>query len=554
MASSRLSAAAVARAPATSPLAPPSDLAWRVIGLLNLYRLMVPLALLGVLWWAGSSWGRAQTAPRLLTSACIVYVTAAVLLIIARRLQWSSLRIVALVNATVDALAIGFILYASGGVAGGLAILLVPPVLALTVLASRRDALLIAAVAALVVLIQQSLVSVSDAAPVSDYVTAGVFGATLFLLALAMWPVAGRLRESEALVRRRELDLANLAQLSQYIVQHLRESIIVIDAQDRIRLINESAAEILGDKSAFPDALIGEASPRLMFLLESWRKGTGDSASVAPVDPTFVAADGARVIRPHFATLGSTSPGPVLIFLEDTSLLAEKVQQSKLAALGRLSASIAHEIRNPVGAMSHAGQLLAESPSLTSDDRRLTEIIRANATRVSGIIDNVQRLSRREPARLERLTLSAWTEEFHAEFCDTMQFPRDRLEVSSTHDIEVSADPDQLRQILWNLCENALKHAVQGDPARSIEIRYGRMVTNTRPFLEVADRGEGVRPEIAERIFEPFFSSGRGTGLGLFLARELAQANGATLLYEPRLGGGSVFRLVFADRRRWESG
>jgi len=337
-------------------------------------------------------------------------------------------------------------------------------------------------------------------------------------------------------------------------VQHLRESIIVIDAQDRIRLINESAAEILGDKSAFPDALIGEASPRLTFLLESWRKGTGDSGSVAPVDPTFVAADGARVIRPHFAALGSASPGPVLIFLEDTSILAEKVQQSKLAALGRLSASIAHEIRNPVGAMSHAGQLLAESPSLTSDDRRLTEIIRANATRVSGIIDNVQRLSRREPARLERLTLSAWTEEFQAEFCDTMQLPRDRLEVSSTHDIEVSADPDQLRQILWNLCENALKHAVQDDPARSIELRYGRMVPSTRRFLEVADRGEGVRPEIAERMFEPFFSSGRGTGLGLFLARELAQANGATLLYEPRVGGGSVFRLVFAERRRWESG
>jgi two-component system sensor histidine kinase PilS (NtrC family) len=242
----------------------------------------------------------------------------------------------------------------------------------------------------------------------------------------------------------------------------------------------------------------------------------------------------------------------VLIFLEDTSILAEKVQQSKLAALGRLSASIAHEIRNPVGAMSHAGQLLAESPSLTTDDRRLTEIIRANAARVSGIIDNVQRLSRREPARLERLTLSAWTEEFHTEFCDTMQFPRARLIVSSTSDVEVRADPDQLRQILWNLCENALKHAVEGDPAGGVEIRYGRMMTNARPFLEVADRGEGVKPELAERIFEPFFSSGRGTGLGLFLARELAQANGATLLYEPRADGGSIFRLVFPDRRRWE--
>ena len=530
----------------------PSDLVWRVIGLLNLYRLLVPLLLLIMQALAGPALTLVPTHPSLFIGACIAYFTAALLLIIARRLEWSSLRIVALVNASVDALAIALILYAAGGVASGLGILLVLPVFALALLADRRDAFLIAAVAAIAVLAQQAFSGVTDATPVTDYVTAGLLGAVLFATSLATWPVAVRLRETDALVRRRELDLANLAQLSQYIVQHLRESILVIDAQDRIRLINESAAEILGDKSAFPDALIGEASPRLMFLLESWRKGSGGGGPEPPGEPTFVAADGSRVIRPHFAALGSTSPGPVVIFLEDTSILAERVQQSKLAALGRLSASIAHEIRNPVGAMSHAGQLLAESPSLTSDDRRLTEIIRTNATRVSGIIDNVQRLSRREPARLERLTLSAWTEEFQAEFCDTMQFARGRLTVSSSDDLEVRADPDQLRQIVWNLCENALKHAVLDDPARAIEIRYGRMATNARPFLEVADRGEGVRPEIAERIFEPFFSSGRGSGLGLFLARELAQANGATLLYEPRTGGGSTFRLVFPDRRRWE--
>jgi two-component system sensor histidine kinase PilS (NtrC family) len=530
----------------------PSDLVWRVIGLLNLYRLLVPLLLLGMQALAGPVITLGPTHPRLFVGACIAYFTAALLLIIARRLAWSSLRIVALVNASVDALAIAFILYAAGGVASGLGILLALPVFALAVLADRRDAFLIAAVAALAVLVQQVFSAVTDATPATDYVTAGLLGAVLFVTSLATWPVAHRLRESNALVLRRELDLANLAQLSQYIVQHLRESILVIDAQDRIRLINESAAGMLGDRNAFPDALIGEASPRLLFLLESWRKGAAAAGPDSPADPTFVAADGARIIRPHFAALGSTTPGPVLIFLEDTSILAERVQQSKLAALGRLSASIAHEIRNPVGAMSHAGQLLAESASLTSDDRRLTEIIRANATRVSGIIDNVQRLSRREPARLEWLMLTAWTEEFQAEFCDTMQLPRARLIVSSTDDLEVRADPDQLRQIVWNLCDNALKYAVHDDAARTIEIRYGRMPANARPYFEVADRGEGVRPEIVERIFEPFFTSGRGSGLGLFLARELAQANAATLLYEPRAGGGSIFRLVFADRRRWD--
>jgi two-component system, NtrC family, sensor histidine kinase PilS len=531
----------------------PSDLAWRVIGLLNLYRLLVPLMLLAMQSLAGPGWGLPNARPALLSVTCIAYFTAAVLLVIARRLQWSSLRIVALVNATVDAAAIGFLLYASGGVASGLAILLVLPVLALTVLANRRDALLIAAVAALAVLGQQVFTGATDALPTSDYLTAGVFGAVLFGVAFAMWPVANRLRESEALVRRRDVDIANMAQLSQYIVQHLRESILVVDAHDRIRLINEQAAVMLGDQQAYPDALIGEASPRLFYLLESWRRANG-SARIAPAaDQTFVAADGARLIRAHFAPLGTLGPGPVLIFLEDTTLIEERVQQSKLAALGRLSASIAHEIRNPVGAMSHAGQLLAESPNLASEDRRLTEIIRDNAERVSGIIDNVQRLSRREPARLERLPLATWTQEFHDEFCQTMQWPDGRLVINGMlPELEVRVDPDQLRQIVWNLCDNALKHALANDRQQSIEIRIGRMSGSARPFLEVADRGPGVAREHAERIFEPFYTGGRGTGLGLFLARELAQTNGATLLFEPRAGGGSVFRLVFADPRRWE--
>ncbi|HEY3784454.1 MAG TPA: ATP-binding protein [Steroidobacteraceae bacterium] len=532
----------------------PSDLAWRVIGLLNLYRVLVPLVLIAVETLAGSEWALASSRPRLMLSACIAYFTAAVLLIIARRLEWSSLRIVALVNSSVDAAAIALILYASGGVASGLGILLILPVAAMAVLASHRDALLIAAVAAIAVLVQQILFDLQEGAPTTDYTTAGVLGAVLFVFALCAWPIANRLRESEALVRRKDLDLANLAQLSQYIIQHLRESILVIDTQERIRLINESAAQILGDRNAYPEALLGEASPRLLYLLETWRQNEGNTGIFPPPDQTFVAADGARIIRAHFAPLGGATPAPVLVFLEDTSLLAEKVQQSKLAALGRLSASIAHEIRNPVGAMSHAAQLLAESPDRSSEERRLTEIMRTNADRVSSIINNVLRLSKREDTHAETMSLQVWTEEFHEEFCETMQLPRERLRTSeSLHSIDVRADPSQLRQIVWNLCENALKHGLAGREDEVVDIQLGRLTTNGRPYLQVMDRGAGVKPEHAERMFEPFFSGGRGTGLGLFLARELAQTNSATLLYEPRQGGGSIFRLVFADPRRWET-
>jgi len=532
----------------------PTDLAWRVIGLLNLYRLLVPVVLMAVQALAGPQWAPLAVHPRLFLSSCIAYLTAAVLLIIARRLEWSSLRIVALVNSGVDAAAIGLILYASGGVSSGLGILLVLPVGAMAVLADHRDAFLFAAVAAIAVLVQQIFVNLEDAGPSTDYTTAGVLGGVLFLIALSTWPIANRLRESEALVRRQEVDLANLAQLSQYIVQHLRESILVVDTQDRIRLINESAAHILGDTNAFPEALLGEASPRLLYLLETWRQNQGNTAVFPLPDQTFVGADGARVIRANFAPLGNSNPAPVIVFLEDTSLLAERVQQSKLAALGRLSASIAHEIRNPVGAMSHAAQLLGESGSLAAGEQRLTEIMRTNAERVSTIINNVLSLSKREETHLETLSLQAWTEEFHEEFCETMQLPAQRLRMNGADpDVEVRVDPSHIRQIIWNLCENAFKHGVSQQPEEIVEIRHGRLGPSGRPFLQVMDRGQGVKPEHAERIFEPFFSGGRGTGLGLYLARELAQTNGATLLYEPRHEGGSIFRLVFADPRRWEA-
>ena len=534
-----------------SPATAPSDLAWRVIGLVNLYRLLVPLVLLGILFLPGPQSVLVAARPELLLSACIVYFCIGVLMVVARRLSWPSIRRVSLLNAAVDSVAIGLILYSSGGVASGLGILLVLPVGAMAVLGDNRDAFLIAAMAALAVLVQQIFTFLSGEAFIADYTTAGVLGAMLFAVALFVWPIANRLRESEAIVRRQEVDLANMAQLSQYIVQHLRESILVVDGNDRIRLINESAAQMLGDRSAYPGALLGEASPRLLYLLETWRQTTG-----GPMDPSqaFLAADGGRMVRPHFAPLGSVIPTPVLVFLEDMSLIQEQAQQAKLAALGRLSASIAHEIRNPVGAMSHAGQLLSESENLAPEDKRLTDIIRGNADRVSTIINNVLQLSRREPTRLERLSLQEWLEDFRSEFCETMQWDPQRLTITVPPEpIEVRADPTQLHQVIWNLCDNAIRHGCAGTDTGSIEVRAGRMVAGARPFLEIGDRGPGVGEANIERIFEPFFTSGRGgTGLGLFLARELAQTNGASLIYEPRTGGGSLFRMVFADPTRWE--
>jgi two-component system sensor histidine kinase PilS (NtrC family) len=530
--------------------ASPTDLAWRVIGLVNLYRLLVPPVLLFMQRATRPTPLVGADSPTLFLSILAAWFIFGIGLVLAQRRPWPSMRVLTLTHTTIDSAAVALLLYASGGVGSGLAILLVVPVGAMALLAQGRDAFLIAACAAFGILTQQIAGQLQGAVPVADYPAAGVIGAVLFLVVLLVWPMANRLRESEALVRRQEVDLANLAQLSQYIVQHLRESILVVDLEDRIRLINESAAQILGDDRAFPGALLGEASPKLLYLLSTWR---GDPNALT-LGETFVSADGSKTIRPYFAPLGGSSPAPLLVFLEDTSALAEKVQQSKLAALGRLSASIAHEIRNPVGAMSHAAQLLSESPELPGADRRLTEIIRTNAERVSGIIENVQRMSRREAAKIERLQIGDWAAEFREEFCDTTHWPHERLVlVDEEPGLEVQADPGQLARVVWNLCENAIRHGIGEEPGGTIEIRLGRLAPTQRPFLEVRDRGRGIPEELRERIFEPFVSGeARGTGLGLFLARELAQTNGATLLYQPQPGGGSVFRIVFADPQRWE--
>jgi two-component system sensor histidine kinase PilS (NtrC family) len=539
----------------SDPVTIRGDLAWRIVGLVNIYRLLATGVLLAAHLLTMPTPAFGGVLPQFFVQTCVLYLSVGALLSVAGRRHWPSVRVLVMVHVIVDVLAIAALLYASGGIASNLAVLLVLPVGSMVLLAEHREPLLIAALATLGVLAQQILAQLTGIAPSSDYLQAGVTGVVLFVVALSVWPLSNRLRDNEALVRQHELDLANLAEVSQYIVQHLRESMLVVDPTDRIRLINESAALALGDRAAVPGALLGEVSPPLLYRLSTWRSSlSGAPANESPGPMT--SADGTALIEPHFAPLGSGKPPPVLIFLEDTGVLAARVQQTKLAALGRLSASIAHEIRNPVGAMSHAAQLLDEAPQLNAEERRLTEIVRNNARRVSSIVESVLALSRRAAPLQETIDLQGWSQRFCEEFSATMQCAPERLRVEClVPGMTVRVDPGQLQQIVWNLCENALVHGTREGDAGVIEIRFGRMAGNSRPFMEICDRGPGISPEDSERVFEPFFTRGtRGTGLGLFLARELAEINDATLLYAARDGGGSLFRLVFADPLRWQYG
>jgi two-component system sensor histidine kinase PilS (NtrC family) len=549
MASSEHTISAQFRTSASEPtraLAP--DASRRVGRLVGGFRLMVGLTLLviSLLMQETLPVGHRNPAAFQAIAAAYSVLAALVLLIQRRRPVPGPYRVPALLAA--DIVATTLLLHNGGGIVSGLGGLLVVYVGASALTLPGRHAFLAAAIATLSVLGEQMLAFSQGLAAAGDFVGAGVLGAVIFAVTAAAFPLARRLEESEALAHQRGIDLANLAQLNEYIIQNLRESILVVDAANNVRLMNQPAAEQLGSRARVTGQSLQRVSADLARLLEAWRRG-GEARRQLPA---FVSADGSMQINTHIAPLEGREDGPVLIFLEDAGLLAEKVQQSKLAALGRLTASIAHEIRNPVGAMSHAGQLLAESPAIGIDEHRLLGIIRTNSQRVSEIVENILQLSRREASKPELLSLRAWTSAFVAEFTATMELFEGQVAATSSEDLEVRMDPGHLHQILWNLCENAVKYASEAAGGIAVEISWGRMPGSRRPYLEVADRGPGIAAALQDRVFEPFATGPNGgTGLGLFISRELCECNRAALIYEPRKGGGSVMRIVFADPARW---
>lgn len=530
------------------------DLTWRALRTLNLFRLLTA-ALLLTLFVAFSGDARVfgERFPALFSAAAAGWLVFAAFCWLAIRQHWVQARLIAVALVAIDIAVILGLMHASGGISSGLGGLLVVFVGAGSLVLPPRGPAFFAALATLGIFGEHFLSILGGASTAGSWPAAGILGAVVFGIAVAVQPLARRIRQSEELARQRGIDLANLSELNEYIVQNLRESIAVLDSDDRVRLINASAAQLLGAPDAATGRRLGEISPTLARYIDDWR---ADRSRGSHLEFTMLGEGHSARVMAHLAPLGKGDErsGPILVFLEDSSILNARVQQSKLASLGRLSASIAHEIRNPVGAMSHAGQLLAESPALTGEDLRLTEIIRSHAARVSHIVENVLQLSRRESSRPEQFALRPWLEEFAAEFRETVELQEGELSVvEAPHGLEVRMDPSHLRQVLWNLCDNAVKYA-SDTGGILVELKAGRMLRTGRPYLEVLDQGHGVDPAKVDKIFEPFFTDRQGgTGLGLYISRELCELNRATLVYQARDGGGSIFRIVFADPARWEA-
>jgi two-component system, NtrC family, sensor histidine kinase PilS len=348
-----------------------------------------------------------------------------------------------------------------------------------------------------------------------------------------------RMRESDALASRRGSDLRNLSQINELIIRRMKTGVLVVDDANIVHRWNEAAWALLGNPSDVQHDL-GRLSPELSRRLYHWRTSN-------KIDNTSVTlAENAPEVIPRFTRMSVHDDGNVLIFLDDTSLVSRRAEQLTLNSLGRLSASIAHEIRNPLAAISYSAQLLAESDKLTSADQRMVEIIRNHTGRVNEIVENILHLARRERSMPESLDLVSWATRFVDDYKSGNDVSPNAISVMpQVATVETLADPQQLQQVVWNLVQNAMRYGrLPNQPAR-VSVVVRKSTDRGLPVLEVVDRGPGIPTKVAAQIFEPFFTTHEfGTGLGLYLARQMCEANQAVLEYSAVAGGGSCFRIT----------
>jgi len=515
-----------------------SPQAQRILRLYHLYRLTIGIMLVVLISSSLDTELLEMANPDLFRAGCWLYLVFNILVIVLLERPSHKGQLFALAMA--DALLLSGLFYAGGGPPSGIGNVLITSVAISNVLLRGRIGLLIAAVSAIGIIYLTFYLSFNSPSAANHYVQAGSLGALCFAAALMVQALTRRLLISEALAERRAADVDNLEELNALILQRMRTGIIVLDARRRVLLANQSALSLLGHEQ-LTGQVIDSYSPQLVTRLRQWLVNPA-------LDPHSISTSvSGPILQPGFVALNRGDQRQTLIFLEDLSLISRQAQQLKLAALGRLTASIAHEVRNPLGAISHAAQLLYESEDLHGADRRLGQIIHDQSRRMNRVIENVLQLSRRRDAEPELLDLKSWLETFVVE-ARSQIMPNQLIHLDiSPAPLTTRMDAEQLNQVVNNLLQNALRYSGKHNEQAQVWLRLFQDPTSDQPILEVLDDGQGVADEHLTKLFEPFFTTeSKGTGLGLYLSRELCESNQAHLDYTFREGGGSCLRITFA--------
>lgn len=434
----------------------------------------------------------------------------------------------------IDLLVFSLLMHLGNGVNSHFGLPMAIAVAAGALLMAGRLSLLFAAFATTGVMAVQIHAHLSGLGSRDGLTQAGLLGATFVMVAILAHVLYRRIQAAECLAASRQVDIDDLNKLNAFIIQRMDIGVLVVDEDRRVRLINAAASALLGGQD-IQQRLLAQSTPEL-------------AAWIQQPSPDAIPRVGDRELAVTHLALGRDGQGTMLLFLRDQRALLQEAQQIKLAGLGRLTASIAHNIRNPLSAVNHASQLLAESPDLGADERHLLAIIARNGDRIDGIIESVLQLSRGQPPELHPLDLRVWLRQLHAELSESRWLPAERFHLALAADTPPAlANEGHLRQIIANLCDNAIKYAGQGDQPPTLSLSAGPSGGTSPPgaFIDVCDDGTPIDPEVARGMFAPFFStSASGTGLGLYIALELAAMNGIGLDYRVTEAGGNGFRLT----------
>jgi len=439
-----------------------------------------------------------------------------------------------------DLAAVTTLVAAGGGVASGWVILYLLPLAGASLLLPSLQVFFVCSIAVLAILIDAVLRSISAEGGDSLLFQAGIFGAALFAVSALLRALSARLASQEALARSRGRDLQNQLAINRLVIAQMEQGVIVVDRAGHVRANNRAARRMLGlgPSAQLTGERLGDL-PSARDLAEAflvWSEG-GRSEGLwsNTIVPTSV--DGAPAVpearlRARFARPSAPSSEEFVIFIEDVRDVEDRAQQLKLAAMGRLTASIAHEIRNPLAAISNAGQLLnedARDPVL----KRLAAIVRENTQRLNRLVEDVLRVARREPPLGDEIALDEFVRDFLAEFSRDRGIAPAAIAAQFAPDQRVKFEQSHLRQVLYNLVDNALRYA--SGAAGSVLVVVEPGPEGDRPNLWVMDDGPGVPFEARSALFEPFYTTrNQGTGLGLYLAREFCVTNRAELTYAAR--------------------
>lgn len=509
---------------------------WRSLYLLNIYRLLLGSLLFSMVWIFGSDLMLGERNLPLFYRVNIGYIVLALLMLPLIKIQHPSFSIQLGIQIGIDIVCIVMLSYASGGASSNLAVLLLVSLAAAGLICRGRITLFFAALASIAVLLEHSYSVLTQDASVAQYMQAGLLSAAYFAVAWVAHRLSKYAIASEKIAALLGVDLSYLAEANRLVIQDMPDGVLLVDERGVVRQSNPGAARLLGYVfSGERKDTLSACSPLLDALYGVWRLSRTNRDEVLNLPVTHC------TVRVRFLPVQREGFGGAVVVLEDMQRVQAQAQQVKLAALGRLTANIAHEVRNPLSSISYAAELLQEGEQIQGQTR-LFNIILDNAFRLNSIVLDVLQLNRRDRVQKVAFNLAEQLPTFVEKLRQTEDFSPGIFEIEVAPICMVNFDRGHFDQVLWNLCRNALRHCQR--QAGSVKL-HAKCSDDGRTVLEISNDGATIPIALVQRLFEPFFTTSvGGTGLGLYIARELCEANGSQLEYRPR-EGSACFRIVF---------